>query len=175
MPAHLSVPRVEKAYDGPQPSSGSRDYDMGVTMSEHDENSGGALRQQLEEALKANKELKSKVHDMTVAQLVSDKGLDKRIAKLVPSDTEDIGAWLDENADLFASVQKAEGDKIEQEEVPTLPPVEAPEGASKVQKLEASGVAPESALEFQQRMAAANSPEELTAVMNEAAKFFLNS
>lgn len=139
-------------------------------MSEAEENTGGALRNQLEEALKANKELKSQVHDLTVSQLVADKGLDRRIAKLVPQDADDISAWLDENADLFASTQaKSEPE----EEVKTLPPVEAPEGAVKAATLEAGGASPESALEFQQRMDSASTPEELTAIMQDATRFFI--
>lgn len=138
-------------------------------MSEAEENTGGALRNQLEEALKANKELKSQVHDLTVSQLVADKGLDRRIAKLVPQDADDISAWLDENADLFASTQA----KSEPEEDTAPPPVEAPEGAVKAASIEAGGASPESALEFQQRMDSASTPEELTAIMQDATRFFI--
>ena len=137
-------------------------------MSEQEENTGGALRTQLEEALKANKELKSQVHNLTVSQLVSDKGLDKRIANLVPAGTEDIGSWLDENADLFASSQA----KSEPEEALAPPPVEAPESAVKAATIEAGGASPESALEFQQRMDSAKTPEELKAIMSDANRFF---
>jgi hypothetical protein len=74
------------------------------------------LRKQLRDAQKQNEtlqtqvtELSSTVKKRTVEEALASKGVDKRIAQFIPSDTEDVDAWLDQNGDLFG-IKKDDGD-----------------------------------------------------------------
>lgn len=73
---------------------------------------GKGLRQQLEAALKRNKELESKLAETTtqlrkeaVARVIQGKGLKAKVAKLIPNDVEPseeaITKWLEEWGDVF--------------------------------------------------------------------------
>lgn len=83
--------------------------------------SGNGLRAQLERALTELKTLKTEnaaltkqVRTATISSHVKDKGLNPKIAKLIPSDIEPtveaLDAWFEENADLFpATATSTEG------------------------------------------------------------------
>lgn len=73
---------------------------------------GGALRKQLEEALKEmkalradNEKLQKTARTQTVSTALAKKGLDAKVAKLIPADVaatdEAIGKWLEEYGDVF--------------------------------------------------------------------------
>ena len=86
-------------------------------------NSGGGLRKQLEEALGEIRSLREKLEGdsrtKTVTALLKDKGLDPAIQELIPSDT-DPAQWLEKYAHLLG-VQGAE--KLEDAPV-TVPKIQ---------------------------------------------------
>lgn len=73
---------------------------------ERQDNSGGGLRKQLEEALKEIKELRGELskdkREQTVTDLLKGKGLDPAIAELIPAD-QDPTAWVEKYAHLLGA------------------------------------------------------------------------
>lgn len=78
------------------------------------------LRAQLERALAENKALKDQaatltkqVRTQTISSLIKDKGLNPKIAKLIPADVEStqeaLDTWFEENADLFPAPKDESG------------------------------------------------------------------
>lgn len=79
---------------------------------ENELNDGGALRKQLEDALKKLKDmgtelqsLKDEKRTMSVEKALSERGLNPKLAKFVSqedgSDPARLDAWIKDNADLF--------------------------------------------------------------------------
>lgn len=92
------------------------------------QNQKNGLRVQLERALAENKTLKDQVTALSaqartasISSLIKDKGLNPKIAKLIPADVEStqeaLDKWFEENADLFPATPKEQsgGDDQEQE------------------------------------------------------------
>ncbi len=88
------------------------DYDDDNSGQQQQQGKGNGLRQQLEAALRENKELKSKLETTqkdlrreAVARVIGSKGYKAKLAKLIPADVEPtdegITKWLDEYGDLF--------------------------------------------------------------------------
>jgi hypothetical protein len=87
-------------------------------MSEYDEDQAnpGDLRaalkkakEELEAANKAKAELEGQVRTRTLAEEIDKRGLDPRVAALVPHDA-DVTSWLDTNGELFSGSKPASKD-----------------------------------------------------------------
>lgn len=98
-------------------------------------NSGGGLRKQLEQALaeakqlkEANAKLQKEARTSKVSTVLAAKGLDAKVAKLIPADVaatdEAIGKWLDEFGDLF-NLKQQEAEKPAEPETVTEDDAEA--------------------------------------------------
>lgn len=90
-------------------------------LNEGNESEGGALRKQLEKALKANKEMSDKLASMEATQrtslvekALSEKGLSPKLAKFVSaedgSDPARLDTWIKENAELFGTPNPPAGE-----------------------------------------------------------------
>lgn len=103
------------------------------------------LRKQLRDAQKQNETLAAQVSELqgsvrvrTVEEALASKGVDKRIAKFIPADVDDVAAWLDENGDLFG-IQKSDGDSADSGPAGLSP--EDAEAARRLQAASSGGVA----------------------------------
>lgn len=96
------------------------DFDDESQTNTNQNSQGNGLRAQLERALAENKTLKEsvstltkQVRETTVSAHIKEKGLNPKIAKLIPSDIEStkeaLDAWFEDNADLFPAVKSTEG------------------------------------------------------------------
>jgi hypothetical protein len=146
-------------------------------MSEDNEVTGGELRKQLTKALAENKAqaeaysaLQSEVRNMKLSSVLGSRGIDPKVAALVPADIvgdDAITSWLDDNAGLFATSGEV------QETVPSdQGTVVEPAGSGNLQALQQGGVSPDAALDFEQRIANASGAEEVNAIISEAASFY---
>jgi hypothetical protein len=74
----------------------------------HEQQTGGALRRQLEETLAANKRLEERLTQLerkeTVGGLFKEKGIDPAAVALVPADA-DPQKWLEQNAQFLRTVE----------------------------------------------------------------------
>ncbi len=147
-------------------------------MAENDETNngtdGGALRKQLEEALKGQKEMQAKLaafeakeRQASVGDVLAKRGYKPSVAKFVPedvgSDEAKLDAWLKENLDVFAPV----GDGAE---VSESGEVSAPEGAAEAfNRIEKVGSAGKNSVpnldSIQAAMKACNTPAELDSLL----------
>ena len=131
------------------------------------------LRKQLNEALKAKKvfeeelgQYKSQLRERSVAEVLQSKGVNPKVAKFLPSDVdgdEAIGAWLEENADLFGVAP------------PSVPAVseEARSEMSRANALTERAVSPDKAHDLEQQIANANTVEEINQALADFQKFQL--
>ena len=136
-------------------------------MSDYDDQLEGTelvrqLRSQLkaqkkasDEALEELKGFRQEQRTRTLASKLTEKGLNPKVASLIPTDVEDVDTWLTEYGDVFG-IKQAAGD----------PP--APEAAaqSRISNLEASGQAGFESLTS--RIAGATSQAELMQVIASA-------
>lgn len=106
----------------------SGNYYQSDSYDERDErrqdNSGGGLRKQLEEALAELKQLRD-AQKASVPDLLKDKGIDPALAEIVPEGI-DPKVWIDKYAHLLGAktpVEKLEGEPKEAEQ----PKIQAPE------------------------------------------------
>lgn len=87
---------------------------------QNQQNQGNGLRAQLERALSEIKTLKDsnsaltkQVREATISSHIKEKGLNPKIAKLIPTDVENtkeaLDKWFEENADLFPAPVSTEG------------------------------------------------------------------
>ena len=143
-----------------------------------EDNEGGTLRKQLEQALADNKSLtdsysalQGEVRDMKLSSVLGSRGIDPKVAKLVPADIvadDAITSWLDDNAGLFAT-----SGEVQQETVsPDQDSVVEPTGVGNLQALQSGGVSPDAALDFEQRIANASDQGEINSIIAEAASFY---
>lgn len=150
----------------------SEDFDLEIDDSEL---SGTDLVKKLRKQINAmNKALKEKdellseyqevAYQNSVAETLSDWGLNPRIAAFVPDDIEDeeeLAAWLEEYGDAFniGSVQ-------EETEVEGYPlDDDALQASELMSDLEDGSFDPEVGLDIQHRMEQAQTPEELLAML----------
>lgn len=88
--------------------SGYDNYSEVFDGDHREEQTGGALRKQLEETLAANKKLEDRLNMLerkeTVTGLFKEKGIDPAAAALVPADA-DPQKWLEQNAQFLRSVE----------------------------------------------------------------------
>lgn len=81
-----------------------------------DENDGNGsnlvsdLRKQLDQATKRANKLESEIADFrkqtrvsTLQAKITERGLDPRVAAIIPSDVEDVDTWLEQFGDLFGA------------------------------------------------------------------------
>jgi hypothetical protein len=97
---------------------------------------GGSLRRQLEEALKAKKELekerdslRSTSRKATIDSVISTRKLSPKLASLIPenvTDKGDVEKWLDDYADVFAPSEKPAEEQKPAQQTPPQNTVPAP-------------------------------------------------
>ena len=90
---------------------------------------GGALRRQLEEALRELGQYKAKERRETIAEVLRGKGYDPAAAALVQSQVKDpdgVEAWLAENGKFLAKAQPAEDPQGPPAKAPDQPPAPNP-------------------------------------------------
>lgn len=140
-------------------------------------NDGGALRKQLEEALKKNKEMTERLTAMearertsSVEKVLAERGLNPKLAKFVSqedaSDEARIDAWIKDNAELFGTSTPPEGQSPGETSVTP----EAQLAHARIQQVSQNGahaVSDVSAL--QEQIKNAKNPAELAAIMNRLA------
>lgn len=137
------------------------------------------LREQLEAALAAKKELeaenaklKTTVRERAVSEVLTAKGVNPKVAKFIPSDVEGEEAiieWLKTEGDVFGVVVNEQG------EAPAKPAVAAGDvaGTQRLQNLGASAATPAIIQDIESRISAANTQDEINAIWAEAQKYFL--
>ena len=133
-------------------------------MSDYDDQLEGTelvkqLRTQLKAQTKANNEaleelkvFRQEQRTRTLASKLTEKGLNAKVAKLVPQDVEDVDAWLTEYGDVFG---------INQTETDTPSP--DAEAQSRVSKLEGLGQGGSESL--LSRINSATNPAELMKIL----------
>lgn len=151
---------------------------MAENAEEYDDAPKG-LRAQLEATLAKLKEAeevigsyKTKERISTVEAAVTAKGLNAKVAKLIPTDvetTEQLEEWLNDYAEVFGYTvdnNNAENAKpnFDQQEV---------NAATRLQQLANSGQAPSRLDDVNARLAAATSIEEITKITQESKGLFL--
>lgn len=57
---------------------------------------------------KANDEFVTKVRTQSVADLIKEKGLNPKVAGVIPKDVDDVAAWLDEYGELFGAAKTSD-------------------------------------------------------------------
>ena len=140
---------------------------------ENELNDGGALRKQLEDALKKNKEMADRLaaveareRTQSVEKALSERGLNPKLAKFVSqedgSDPARLDTWIKENAELFGAGTAPEAQTSGQ---PSVTPEQA-EAHKRIQQVSQNGahtVSDVSALQSQIKNA--ESPEALYSMM----------
>lgn len=111
-----------------------------------------AQKKASDEALEELKGFRQEQRTRTIASKLTEKGLNAKVAKLVPQDVEDVDTWLTEYGDVFGITQ--EGSEA--------PPPEAA-AQSRVSNLEALGQVGSESL--QNRIASATSQDELMKIL----------
>lgn len=149
--------------------------DTDDTYEADDSNLVKDLRKQLNDALKAKKQYeeelgqyKTQLRERTVAEVLTAKGVNPKVAKFLPSDVEGdeaINAWLEENSELFGAPAPSEPEPAVSEETRTE--------MSRASSLAAQSVPAGRTADFEQRIANANSVEELNGILAEYQKFQL--
>jgi hypothetical protein len=129
---------------------------------------GGALRAQLEAALKENAALKAEKRSGEVKKALAEKGYDPRVADtLLPQDVgpDRLEEWLSANGDLIAKAPAPP--QVEQQEPPTpsQPPAAAPDPALQKFAQVTPGTAP--APDDLQKIRSASTPDEVLAFMQQ--------
>lgn len=114
--------------------SGINDYsDLFGGDGREEQQTGGGLRKQLEDALSRVQKLEEAnqrlVRKDSVSALLKEKGKDPAAVDLIPLDV-DAKEWLDKHADFLRDVGKpAPTVEVQTEETPAAPEVEAPDPA----------------------------------------------
>jgi len=137
---------------------------------EDTEVSGKALVTKLRRAERAKdkrvKELEAELESIrkvqreaTVSQVLSEKGVNPKIARFIPSDAtnspEDISAWLEENGELFGVVAQSK-EQVMNEDLTTLQQIDATTG---------SALSPDTVNDMMSAINNAQSQEELLALL----------
>ncbi len=133
------------------------------------------LRKQLNEAIKARKQfeeeltsIKSQFRERSVAEILTAKGVNAKVAKFIPSDIESedqVQAWLQENADLFgAPVVEEQGSPVSEQVRGEL---------QRANQLQERSAPPDKINDLEQRLAVAGSVDEINAVLAEYQKYQL--
>ena len=141
---------------------------------EVDDNLVKDLRKQLNEALKAKKQFeeelgqyRSQLRERTVAEVLQAKGANPKLAKFLPSDVEGdeaIGAWLEENADVFGVVPESQAPAVSDEVRGEM---------SRANALAERSVPPDKVADLEHRIANAGSVDELNTALAEFQKYQL--
>lgn len=133
------------------------------------------LRKQLEAANKRAKEVeaelsgvKSQFRERSVADVLTAKGVNPKVAKFIPADVdgeEAISGWLEENKDVFGfQVSEPQGSPVSDETKAQL---------SQANRLAESAVSPDKVADIESRINNAGSLEEINAALAEFQKFQL--
>lgn len=151
---------------------------------EYDETqeSGGALRAQLEQALADKKEaiaqvaeLRATVRNMEVSSVLGTKGINPKVANFIPADVEGseaISKWLDENADVFSATTVAPTEDVTPEPQAEEQPVDTA-SAQRLQSLSGSAGAGTVVADFESRIRDAKNNDEVQAILREAQEYVL--
>lgn len=117
----------------------ANEYDLPDDFDDYDDNALSQVRKAHKAATKRLKELeqelqgyRSESRKRSVQDVLTSRGFNPKLADLIPSElnTEDeIGAWLDDRADLFQPTQAGSEGQVEEQEAPS-PDVEVPPWAN---------------------------------------------
>lgn len=141
------------------------------------------LREQLEAVLAEKKQLETELNTLrgslrerTVAEVLTAKGVNPKVAKYIPQDVEGeeaIVEWLKTEGDVFGVQFDTTGTETAPE--PNKPAVNAGDvqATQRIQNLGASAATPALIQDIENRLAAANSQDEINAIWTEAQKYFL--
>jgi hypothetical protein len=152
------------------------DYEDESDFDDTRENLMKDLRKQIKTLSKEKSELsqelavfKSGARERTVSEILSAKGVSPKVAKFIPNDIEgeeNIGTWLEENADIFGFATNAA----------TSAAVANPEeraAADRLKTLGESSQTPGRADDIAARIANAKSDDEVNAIWADARNYFL--
>ena len=150
-------------------------------MNEYDEGMEGTdllkdLRRQLKEQSAKNKELEQELtgirtekRQTSMSTKLAESGYPADVARFVPDDMEldQLDHWLEENGSLFqrsAEAAAAEAEKPQAQEVAE---------AARINNLADSSIPVDKMQDLENRIAQANSDDEIQQIVNEAKKFVL--
>lgn len=132
------------------------------------------LRKQLKDAQQraksAEEELvgvKSQVRERSLADVLSSKGVNPKVAKFIPADVEGeeaVNSWLEENGELFGAAPQSNESAVSDETRSEM---------QRANALQERSVSPDKIADLEARMANANSLEEINSLMSEFQKFQL--
>ncbi len=98
--------------------------------------------------------------EANVTQVLSEKGVNPKIARFIPSDAantpEEIDAWLEENGELFGVVAQSGKEKVTNEDLSALKQIDATTG---------SALSPDTVSDMMSAINNAQSQEELLALL----------
>lgn len=135
---------------------------------QHDEQSGSALRKQLEAALAENAELKQQARVSAISKALDDKGFDPGATALVAAQVKDPGeldSWLEANGKFLA--KKAAPPAEEEPPADPPPPPVSDEQRKALQQVVNHGPSDgqPSPSDFEAELARVNTREELDALL----------
>lgn len=141
------------------------------------------LREQLEAVLAEKKQLEQELNNVrgtlrerTVTEVLTAKGVNPKVAKYIPKDVEGeeaIVEWLKTEGDIFGVQFTDTGTVDTPTNTATAVDADAVKATQKMQSLGASAATPALIADIENRLAAANSQEEISAIWSEAQKYFL--
>ena len=153
----------------------ANEYDLPDDFDDYDDNALSQVRKAHKAATKRLKELeqelqgfRSESRKRSVQDVLTSRGFNPKLADLIPqeiSNEEEIGAWLDDRADLFQPKQAGSEVQVEEQEAPN-PDVEVPPWANQFNSVVNAGQ-PLAGDESQllNMIKAAKSPEDLNKIL----------
>ena len=140
------------------------------------------LRRQLKAAQKAQKEqtqelsrLRAAERERSLGKTLQERGLQPKIAKLIPPDVaendESLSQWLDDFGDVFGGGSPSQPDPAQAAGEPEAPDAQAGE-RQRMSALAETGMTPAGGFaDFEKRMNAAQSQDEIAQILAEAKQF----
>lgn len=153
----------------------ANEYDLPDDFDDYDDNALSQVRKAHKAATKRLKELeqelqgyRSESRKRSVQDVLTSRGFNPKLADLIPQDIsneDEIGAWLDDRADLFQPTQAGSEVQVEEQEAPS-PDVEVPPWANQFNNVVNAGQ-PVAGDESQllSMIASAKNPEELNRIL----------
>lgn len=153
----------------------ANEYDLPDDFDDYDDNALSQVRKAHKAATKRLKELeqelqgyRSESRKRSVQDVLTSRGFNPKLADLIPQDLgneDEIGAWLDDRADLFQPSRAGSEVQVEEQEAPS-PDVEVPPWANQFNNVVNAGQ-PVAGDESQilAMIASAKNPEELNRIL----------
>lgn len=153
----------------------ANEYELPDDFDDYDDNALSQVRKAHKAATKRLKELeqelqgfRSESRKRSVQDVLTSRGFNPKLADLIPSEInneDEIGAWLDDRADLFQPTQAGSEVQVEEQQAPN-PDVEVPPWANQFNNVVNAGQ-PVAGDESQllSMIASAKNPEELNRIL----------